>query len=68
MAFLCGECFRKDWRVIPFCRKTYVCNAVFVFLIDDCNLCICHSSKVFFDKLCHRKRRHYFCLYNKVHR
>ena len=47
MAFLCGECFRKDWSVIPFCRKAYVCNVVFTFPTDDCNLCICHNSDVF---------------------
>lgn len=41
------ECFRKDWSVIPFCRKANVCNMVFTFLTDDCNLCICHNSDFF---------------------
>ena len=45
--FLCGECFRKDWSVISFCRKPYVCNGIFTFPTDDCNLCICHNSDVF---------------------
>ena len=47
LMFLFGECFRKDWSVIPFCRKAYVCNVVFTFPTDDCNLCICHNSYVF---------------------